>query len=378
MTDPSVPRHPVRRLLWVMPVVVVLLAGLGAAVALRDEPARTPSSSDTTASAASSPHATGPASPAEARSARRLLARPRTAGQWPGANGLSGVNGDPVFDTAHVQRFCAARGRPCRIAHTYTDRTSWASMTGGSGWTFEFFSDFAGALVISQGLVPIGGEADLPRCAAGAFDERWRDFGELMVEHGRGDSIVRLGWEFNERTSPWRGTDAAAYIGCFRRAATNIRATDPAVTLDWTINAHSTPDGLCGGRSTNCYPGDAYVDIIGIDNYDHFPWSPAKADFDRTAAAPEGLTWLYDFARRHGKPFSVGEWGVVPTGDAGRENPDFVRWMHQWFAAHATHLAYEAYFSDCGAGGVRSRLFRTGDDCPGNPGSAAAYRALWS
>jgi hypothetical protein len=378
MTDPSVPRHPVRRLLWVMPVVVVLLAGLGAAVALRDEPARTPSSSDTTASAAPSPHATGPASPAEARSARRLLARPRTAGQWPGANGLSGVNGDPVFDTAHVQRFCAARGRPCRIAHTYTDRTTWASMTGGSGWTFDFFSDFAGALVISQGLVPIGGEADLPRCAAGVFDQRWRDFGELMVEHGRGDSIVRLGWEFNERTSPWRGTDAGAYIGCFRRAATNIRATNPAVTLDWTINAHSTPGGLCGGRSTNCYPGDAYVDIIGIDNYDHFPWSPAKPDFDRTAAAPEGLSWLYDFARRHGKPFSVGEWGVVPTGDAGRDNPDFVRWMHEWFAAHAAHLAYEAYFSDCGAGGVRSRLFRTDGDCTGNPKSAAVYRSLWT
>jgi hypothetical protein len=28
---------------------------------------------------------------------------------------------------------------------------------------------------------------------------------------------------------------------------------------------------LVPGRSTNCYPGDAYVDIIGIDNYDHFP-----------------------------------------------------------------------------------------------------------
>ena len=370
------PRRARRRLLWVMPVVL-LFAALGTALVLRDEPARTPSSSNAGASAAASPHATGPASPAEARSARRLLALARTAGQWPGPNGLSGVNGDPVFDTAHVQRFCAARGRPCRIAHTYTDRTSWASMTGGSGWTFEFFSDFAGALVVSQGLVPIGGEADLPRCAAGAFDQRWRDFGNLMVEHGRGDSIVRLGWEFNERTSPWRGTDPAAYIGCFRRAADNIRATNPAVTLDWTINAHSTPRGLCGGRSTNCYPGDAYVDIIGIDNYDHFPWSPAKADFDRTAAAPEGLTWLYDFARAHGKPFSVGEWGVVPTGDAGRENPDFVRWMHEWFAAHATHLAYEAYFSDCGKGGVQSSLFRTDAGCTRNPKSAAVYRLLW-
>ena len=307
-----------------------------------------------------------------------MIALPRTNGSWPGENGLSGVNGDPVLDTASVESFCTARGRPCKVAHTYTDRSTYEKMTTGSPWTFEFFNDFAGPLIISQGLVPIGGEADLPRCAAGDYDAQWQAFGRQMVQHGRADSVVRLGWEFNERTSPWRGTDASAYIGCYRAAADNIRRPNPKVILDWTINAHSSPDGLCGGRSTNCYPGDEYVDIIGIDNYDHFPWSPTKADFDRTAAAPEGLTWLYNFAQQHGKPFSVGEWGVVPTGDAGKENPSYVRWMHEWFAAHAASLAYEAYFSDCGAGGVQSSLFRTSSaDCTQNPSSAAVYRELW-
>jgi hypothetical protein len=310
--------------------------------------------------------------------ASALLAAPRTHGIWPGPNGLSGVNGDPTLDSAHVEAFCTARGRPCKVAQTYTDRSSYAAMTSGTGWTFEFFHDFPGALVVSQGLVPTGGEAELPRCAAGQYDEQWRDFGNLMVRHGRGDSIVRLGWEMQERTMPWRATDTQAYIGCYRRAADNIRATDPDVVLDWSINAHSSPSGLCGGVSTNCYPGDDYVDIVGIDNYDHFPWSPTKAKFDDTAARPEGLTWLYDFARKHDKPFSVGEWGVVPTGDAGHENPQYVRWMHEWFAAHAEHLAYEAYFSDCGEGGVQSSLFRADDECVKNPRSAAVYRTLWA
>jgi len=368
---------PGRRSAWfAAAVIVVLLAAFGLALNRRGE---SPSpTSGTPAAPSATLHATGSASPAESRSASALLAMPRTAGEWPGPNGLSGVNGDPVLDAAHVQRFCAARGRPCKVAQTYTDRTTYASMTSGSGWTFEFFNDFRGALVISQGLVPTGGEADLPRCAAGEFDELWRDFGNLMVRHGRGDSIVRLGWEFNERTMPWRGTDTEAYIGCYRHAADNIRATNPDVILDWTINAHSSPDGLCGGRSTNCYPGDQYVDIVGIDNYDHFPWSPSKAAFDRTAAAPEGLTWLFDFARSHGKRFSVGEWGVVPTGDAGRENPGYIRWMHEWFAARAPWLAYEAYFSDCGKGGVQSSLFRRSANCMQNPDSAKVYRELWA
>ena len=354
-------------------VAVVLALGMTAC----DSGAGGNGSGEPAASASGTGAGTGPASSAASRSASALIALPRAAGAWPGANGLSGVNGDPILDTASVERFCTARGRPCKVAQTYTDRSTYQTMTSGSPWTFDFFADFAGLLVVSQGLVPAGGEASLAGCAAGDFDEQWRDFGNLMVQHGRGDSVVRLGWEFNERTMPWRGIDTQAYIGCYRNAADNIRAVNPAVILDWTINAHGSPDGLCGGLSTNCYPGDEYVDIVGIDNYDHYPWSPTKADFDRTARAPEGLSWLYAFAREHAKPFSVGEWGVVPTGDAGRENPDFIRWMHQWFAAHAENLAYEAYFSDCGAGGVQSSLFRSDAACTANPESAKVYRDLW-
>jgi hypothetical protein len=358
-----------RRPLWLVAgAVFLVLLGLGvwrAVDTIAGEPA---------AVTASTPSASVAAA---AKSARKLIARPRPAGEWPGANGLSGVNGDPVLDAAHVQAFCSARGRPCKVAQTYTDRTSWAAMTSGTSWTFTFFENFDGALVISQGLLPTGGEGDLAGCAAGDYDAYWRAFGSLMVRYGRGDSVLRLGWEFNESTMPWRATDTQAWIACYRNAADNIRATDPAVLLDWTINGHGTPDGLCGGLSTNCYPGDGYVDIVGTDNYDHYPWSASQAQFDRTAAAPEGLTWLYDFARRHGKPFSVGEWGVVPTGDAGRENPEFVRWMHAWFATHAPDLAYEAYFSNCDAGGVQSSLFRTDAECLRNPRSAAVYRSLF-
>jgi hypothetical protein len=353
-----------------LPVVVVL-----ALVAGCSSPA--PPAAEVSSVAAPAASAVAPTAGPVSRSARTMVARSRPAGAWPGPNGLSGVNGDPVLDTASVQSFCASRGRSCPVAHTYTDRDSYAAMTTGSSWTFEHFADFPGVLVISQGLVPEGGEGAMAGCAAGEYDELWRGFGSLMTEKGRGDSIVRLGWEFNVETMPWRGTDARTYISCFRKAATAIRATNPKVLIDWTINAHRTPAGLCAGVSTTCYPGDDYVDIIGIDNYDHFPWSPTEEDFDRTAARPEGLSWLYAFAKAHGKPFSVGEWGVVPTADAGKENPAFVRWMHEWFAAHAPDLAYEAYFSDCGAGGVQSSLFNTSPECRRNPGSAQMYRSLY-
>ena len=292
---------------------------------------------------------------------------------------LSGVNGFPRLDTASVRAFCTARGRPCDVAQTYTDRTDYDTMTRGSGWVFEYFADFDGLLVISQALVPDKGESLMAACARGDYDQHWRDFGALMVAHGRGDSVVRLGWEMNEGSMAWRGLGTEEYIACYRSAATAIRAANPRVVLDWTINAHNTPADLCDGLSTNCYPGDAYVDIIGIDNYDHHPWSPTKADFDRTAAAPEGLTWLYDFARARGKEFSVGEWGIMPTGDAGRDNPDFIRWMHAWFTEHAEHLVYEAYFQRCDGTFSQSAILRPDDPaCLPNTGSSNVYKELFS
>ncbi|MEV6305257.1 glycosyl hydrolase [Actinoplanes sp. NPDC051861] len=312
------------------------------------------------------------------RSARAQFALPREAGAWPGPDGLSGVNGYPTLNTASVTEFCTARGRPCGVAQTYTDRTDYESMTRGTAWTFQYFADFDGVLVISQGLVPNGGEELLDDCAAGTYDQHWRDFGTLMTTEGRADSVVRLGWEMNESTMGWRGLDTDDYIACYRHAADAMRSTNPLVVLDWTINAHNTPSNLCGGVSTNCYPGDAYVDIIGIDNYDHHPWSPTENDFAATAARAEGLDWLFDFARAHGKLFSVGEWGIMPTADAGKDNPSFIRWMHAWFAAHAPYLAYEAYFQRCDGTVSQSSILRPDDPaCLGNAGSSEVYRSLY-
>jgi hypothetical protein len=300
---------------------------------------------------------------------------------WPGAQGRSGVNGDPVLNRASVESFCSWRGRPCTVAMTYTDRTSWDAMTRGSGWMFDYFSGFPGLLVVSQGLVPDGHSADLSACANGTYDQYFRDFGTLMVNKGRAASVVRLGWEFNGTFMSWAATDTAVWKSCFQRAVTAIRQTNPSVIIDWTINAHGTPSSACNGSSINCYPGDGFVDIVGIDNYDHAPSSTSASDFARIAEAPDGLSWLYNFAKQHGKQFSVGEWGVAPGSayNTTGENPEFIRWMHDWFAAHASGLVYETYFNNCLSYEVQSNLYRpAGSGCVRqNLTAGSLYRSLF-
>jgi hypothetical protein len=299
------------------------------------------------------------------------------AGPWPDSR--SGINGDPRVDRSSVEAFGDWRGRPIDIAVVYTDRTNWESMTRGSGWVFENFKGFVGELVVSQGLLPNGRSADLAACAAGQFDAYFRDFGALMVRYARPTAIVRLGWEFNGEYVAWAATNTQQWIDCYRHAAQAIRSIASRVRLDWTINSHGTPGKLCGGVSTNCYPGDDVVDIIGIDNYDLAPSSASQAEFERVANEPDGLNWLLAFARSRRKPLSVGEWGVAPRSDYNTtgQNPHFIYWMHSWFKKHAADLAYEAYFNSCDAG-VGSNLFRAATpNCPLNSAAGNMYKMLF-
>ena len=61
------------------------------------------------------------------------------------------------------------------------------------------------------------------------------------------------------------------------------------------------------------YPGDAYVDIIGLDFYDRAPWENIQRK----------LQAHLDFAIRHGKPVSYAEFGLDDPADCTQSNPDF-------------------------------------------------------
>jgi hypothetical protein len=242
------------------------------------------------------------------------------------------------------------------------------------------FRGFSGDWVISQPLFPDAGpeKGNLADCAAGAYNAKWKEFGRWLVNHGRGDSFVRLGWEFNGTWFAWAAVNTSQWIQCFRNASSSIKAGSPAVRIDWTMNAH--------GSSTSAgafalYPGDAYVDVVGIDSYDMYPPSPDEDAFDRQCYGEEGLCQVIAFARRHGKLFSVPEWGVVgergtragAAGEAGGDNPVYITQMYHVFMRNADTLAYEAYFNDNRPGNVHSALANPNL----HPRASAVYKQLW-
>lgn len=287
-----------------------------------------------------------------------------------GVRWVSGANGN---FPAEIRPWGVWTGRDVDLAMVFGTRDSWQTMVDG-GWPLNAFTpaQFPGKLSIAEPLWPKGGDENA--CAAGAYDGYWAQFGRSLVSYGRGDAFVRLGWEFNGEWFWWHPTNVETWKTCYRRAVTAIRSTAPKAVIDWTMTMHR--DTLPGGHTNvwAAYPGDDYVDVIGIDSYDMWPASPTEKTWDRQCAKSSGLCTVIKEARARGKRFSVPEWGVVRADGGGGDNPFYVQKMYDVFLANADILAYEAYYNNSEAGNVKSSLLNP----ELNPQSAKLYRQLFS
>ena len=256
------------------------------------------------------------------------------------------------------------RGRRVDVVHAFTARGSWEDVVS-AGWIMGYYADFDGLLVISQPFWPEGSGGSLGACADGAYDDRWAEYGRTLVKNGREDAFTRLAWEFNGTWFEWSATDVDDWKSCFRSVVDAVRSTAPEARFEWNFNAHGSQ--TCDGDAWKCYPGDGYVDVVGIDPYDHHPTSPSAAAFDEQCSDPHGLCTVIDFARDHGKEVGVTEWGVIDSGMG--DNPLYMEKMYETFSAASDVMAYETYFNSSEHG--------TTLDGRDNPESSAVYRELW-
>jgi hypothetical protein len=198
--------------------------------------------------------------------------------------------------------------------------------------------------VFSVPLIPTDEGATLAAGAHGDYDQHFRDLAKELIRGGQANATIRVGWEMTGDWFAWSGVkQPSQWVGAYQKAVTAMRSVPGAdFTFDWTVALHQVDP-------TPMYPGDQYVDLIGADNYDvSFDNNFAPTDHEQVwngiLTESWGLNWLSDFASRHGKRISMGEWGVSnrEDGHGGGDNPYFIEQMHGWFASH--DVAYEAYF----------------------------------
>jgi hypothetical protein len=318
---------------------------------------------------ASTQHSTGSVTPS---SATAKLGTSRSGLPW-----LSGAWMGSRFSPAAARAYGSWRGRQLDVITAYSNRTSY-ERTAHDTWSINVWKGLPGRLNYGLGILPNSGEGSLDSIARGDQDWVWRAVAKNLVSAGRGNSIVRIGWEANLPDWRWGVTASTApkYRAAFRRVAKTMKATAPKLVIDFGIGCGP---GLSGSSSrtaslTKLYPGDDVVNVVECDIYDW--WSTRVRSSATPVLTPKygvGLQDLAKFARAHHKLVGVGEWGLSRTsnGNGGGDNPAFIKAMHDFFRQNASVMAYECYFDEP-ADYLRSSL-STGQ----NPRAAAVYRSSW-
>ena len=281
----------------------------------------------------------------------------------------------PGSNPADYDAFAAWRGQPLDVAVDWPARSSWDDIVNPD-WLYSAWADTP--YTKAFGVAPIpedDSSATMAGCASGAYDDKWRQFGTNIQSAGLADStIIRLGWEFNGDWYKWSAKDPAEYVSCWHHIVTAARTTAPGLRWDWTVN-RGTSQSLSDPRAA--YPGDDYVDIVGVDSYDMWPGARTQQAWNEQYGGDYGLKFWSDFAQQHGKLLSIPEWGVIPgtsqQGGNGGDNAFYVQKMVEFFRSMGPNLAYESYFNEPDPA-TSSSIFSPNK----NPDAASEYRALYS
>lgn len=286
----------------------------------------------------------------------------RTGGDLPWSSGVYLPSGTPKS----LATFGAWRKAPVNVATVWPARSTWNDFVDPT-WLYQIWKGAPETVAFGEPMLPEGvAGVTMAACAAGSYNSYWKQFGTNLSAYGLGNSIIRLGWEFNGNWYIWQASNPATWVNCWRQIVTSARTTAPGLQWDWNVN-RGTSSGL--SNPTLAYPGDAYVDTVGVDSYDAYPAATTAAGWNTQLNGTQGLLYWLNFAKTHGKKFAVPEWGSVNTGSsAGKDDPTYVNDMLAFFTAHSAILAWESNFQGPSTGGV----YGTGTSVPK---ASAAYQA---
>jgi hypothetical protein len=268
---------------------------------------------------------------------------PPAAVQMAPASGVYIGPGDP----AKLVDFGNWRKLQVRFAADYLPSASWHDISAPL-WLLQRWQGSGLRLVLGVPMLPGRGSTSVAAGARGAYNRYFRTLAQNLVKYGAATASLRIGWEMNGNWYQWSAaSDPAAWIAYYRNIVNTMRSVTGAdFTFIWNPNI--------GTRTMNAeaaYPGDAYVDQIGVDIYDwewNTPDATPQSRWQWIKTHENGLDWLASFAARHHEPISLPEWGLAQRHEnmngGGGDDPYFINHLLEWAADH--HLVSEVYFNN--------------------------------
>jgi hypothetical protein len=203
-------------------------------------------------------------------------------------------------------------GRRLDFVQVHTGRKDWQDYVGSVAYCGHLVQAVR-PIHWSIPLFIVGGS--LADAAGGAYDGYWRSAMQAALPYSSDGAPIylRSGWEFNYSGQPWfSGGREALFVQAVRRFVGIMRSVSPRFRFVWCPNVH-----IEGQNPELSYPGDDFIDVVSMDFYvwKGFDGPPEEAwKYYRFASGGYGLQWMVNFARSHGKPPAVDEWGVMFNG----------------------------------------------------------------
>lgn len=173
------------------------------------------------------------------------------------------------------------------------------------------------------------------KVVSGALDDYLRQQARAVVAFGK-PVFLRLDWEMN---ATWYGlwgqgyVSPKDYIAAWRHVWQIFHDAGAGnAAFVWSPNAGR----FSSVAASAWYPGDQYVDWIGIDAY------PSADNLTTTLAGADGLDALAAFGRQHGKPAMLAEW--APTAPQ-RDDSSLFDLVFSWADEHADTVKALVYFN---------------------------------
>jgi beta-mannanase len=230
-------------------------------------------------------------------------------------------------------------GRDVDAVHGVVGGANWSDFVSSAAWmTEQLWANTDAEILWSVPLLVYDGTASLSAAASGRYNDYYSTVAATLLESRADDTgaiYIRTGWELNGDWFPWAAEGHEAdYIAAYRQFVDSFRDVSDRFVFEWNVNFSS--DGI---DPATAYPGDDYVDIVGMDFY----WSPDYQGSDPLAAfaaisqTTYGLQWLEDFAAAHGKPTAYSEWGIDSDNAAL-----YLEEVKAWFESH--DVVYQSYW----------------------------------
>ena len=285
-------------------------------------------------------------------------------------------------DPSHIAAFDTATGTHATIAADYLPTNGgWSGMDGQSGSLRWFLADgWTGTpytLSLGVPIIPTDSAGNplgtLASGATGAYNAHFVTLAQTLVAAGESNAYLRLGWEFDGGWTTWNATTRASeanFAAYFRQIVKAMRSVHgQKFRFVWNPDAEAFTSPTY--NVSLAYPGNAYVNVIGLDAYDQAwvtPLTPVNAWNESTLPA---LMAGERFAAAHNKPLAMDEWGTVIRSDGHGlgDDPLYVSDMIAWMRNPSNRVLYEAYFNYHGRG---SNSAITGQQFPN---SLAAFRS---